>query len=434
MIKRFVWFFVLIMLFIVPQFAYADDTIETADTSTEVVHVVRSGDTLFRIALRYGVTVNDLVQHNGITNASRIAIGQEIKIPGLEAPDDSAEVVNPLVATAPIQHRVQYGETLGSIASAYGISLDVLMRANGLANPDYIVVGETLQIWTPDLSGMAPTDITTAITPDLPAETTAPQADIALAEPTPTTEPTPEPTITPEPDVTTTAEAISAPESTPEATDVVSAETTAEPEIAATATPEPEPFYHVVRSGEHLSTIAARYSLPWTAIAEVNGITNPNVIYAGQQLLIPGDVSATGSAIIPIVDRSIIDSLEPPAAPIGEGRELVVILRYQMAYAFEDGELVHQALVSTGLPATPTVQGEYKVYRKLESQTMSGPGYYIPGVEWVMYFYAGYAFHAAHWHDNFGQPMSHGCVNMTTEDARFFYDFAEIGTPVHVRF
>ena len=64
---------------------------------------------------------------------------------------------------------------------------------------------------------------------------------------------------------------------------------------------------------------------------------------------------------------------------------------------------------------------------------MSGPGYYLPNVEWVMYFYQGYGLHGTYWHSNFGQPMSHGCVNLTNDDARWFYEFASLGTPVHVK-
>ena len=56
--------------------------------------------------------------------------------------------------------------------------------------------------------------------------------------------------------------------------------------------------------------------------------------------------------------------------------------------------------------------------------------YYLPGVPWVMYFFQGYAIHGTYWHHNFGKPMSHGCVNLTIEDAKWFYNWAEIGTTV----
>lgn len=91
-------------------------------------------------------------------------------------------------------------------------------------------------------------------------------------------------------------------------------------------------------------------------------------------------------------------------------------------------------LVSTGLPLTPTVTGNFHVWTKITVQTMSGPGYYLPGVHWVMYFYQGYSTHEAYWHNNFGHPMSHGCVNMRLADAKYIYDRSEVGTLVNVHY
>ena len=64
---------------------------------------------------------------------------------------------------------------------------------------------------------------------------------------------------------------------------------------------------------------------------------------------------------------------------------------------------------------------------------MSGPGYYLPDVPYVMYFYQSYGLHGTYWHSNFGQPMSHGCVNLPTPEAEWFFNWAEVGTPVHVQ-
>ena len=61
---------------------------------------------------------------------------------------------------------------------------------------------------------------------------------------------------------------------------------------------------------------------------------------------------------------------------------------------------------------------------------MSGPDYYLPQVPYTMYFYKGYAIHGTYWHNNFGHPMSHGCVNMRTDDAAWLFNWASIGTPV----
>jgi lipoprotein-anchoring transpeptidase ErfK/SrfK len=117
---------------------------------------------------------------------------------------------------------------------------------------------------------------------------------------------------------------------------------------------------------------------------------------------------------------------------VTNGKQIIVDLSDQRIFANQDVSSSITVIVSTGLPGTPTVTGDFNVYWKLTSQTMSGPGYYLPGVPWVMYFYAGYAIHGTYWHNNFGQPMSHGCVNLPTDQAAWFFNFAEVGTPVRV--
>jgi len=90
--------------------------------------------------------------------------------------------------------------------------------------------------------------------------------------------------------------------------------------------------------------------------------------------------------------------------------------------------------VSTGLPYTPTPVGTYHIWIKIPSTLMAGPGYYLPGVPWTMYFYRGYGIHGTYWHNNFGHPMSHGCVNMRTPEAQFVYDRVSVGTRVVVHY
>lgn len=117
-------------------------------------------------------------------------------------------------------------------------------------------------------------------------------------------------------------------------------------------------------------------------------------------------------------------------APRSEGKVLYTDLDKQTMFAFEDGVLQYYTLMSSGKPWTPTVPGEFKVYTKVRRQVMSGPGYYLPNVEWVMYYNGDYGIHSAYWHNNFGHPMSHGCSNLPTEAAQWMYEFAEVGTPV----
>ncbi|RME65323.1 MAG: L,D-transpeptidase [Caldilineae bacterium] len=92
--------------------------------------------------------------------------------------------------------------------------------------------------------------------------------------------------------------------------------------------------------------------------------------------------------------------------------------------------MVKEFIVSTGLPGTPTVQGVFRMWVRVRVQTMSGGNrasgtyYSLPNVEWVQYFYEDYSFHGTYWHNNFGHPMSHGCVNMRNEDAEWLFKWA----------
>lgn len=109
-----------------------------------------------------------------------------------------------------------------------------------------------------------------------------------------------------------------------------------------------------------------------------------------------------------------------------------VDLSQQTAYAFTGDEMVRSFVVSTGTWMHPTVTGSYSIYVKYRYADMYGPDYYLPDVPYVMYFYKGYGLHGTYWHNNFGVPMSHGCVNFTTEDAGWVFDFTRVGTIVNV--
>jgi lipoprotein-anchoring transpeptidase ErfK/SrfK len=111
-----------------------------------------------------------------------------------------------------------------------------------------------------------------------------------------------------------------------------------------------------------------------------------------------------------------------------------VNLSEQMVYAYRGTELVNSFLVSTGTWDHPTVTGQYRIYVKYEYTDMSGPGYYLTNVPYTMYFYDGYGLHGTYWHNNFGTPMSHGCVNLRTEDAQWLFEFASVGTLVNVHY
>jgi lipoprotein-anchoring transpeptidase ErfK/SrfK len=127
----------------------------------------------------------------------------------------------------------------------------------------------------------------------------------------------------------------------------------------------------------------------------------------------------------------------PPQAVSSSGggaHWIDVDLSQQRVYAYEGDTIVNSFIVSTGTWQTPTVTGKYKVWIKLRSTDMAGPGYYLPDVPYTMYFYKGYALHGTYWHNNFGTPMSHGCVNLSIPDAAWLYDFSAVGTVVNVHY
>jgi lipoprotein-anchoring transpeptidase ErfK/SrfK len=129
-------------------------------------------------------------------------------------------------------------------------------------------------------------------------------------------------------------------------------------------------------------------------------------------------------------------NVPPVVASGGNGgaRWIDVNLSTQSVYAYEGDTVVNSFIVSTGTSLTPTVTGKYKIWIKFKSTDMSGPGYYLPDVPYAMYFYKGYGLHGTYWHNNFGTPMSHGCVNLRTSDAEWLYYWATVGTVVNVHY
>ncbi len=125
------------------------------------------------------------------------------------------------------------------------------------------------------------------------------------------------------------------------------------------------------------------------------------------------------------IDQSIVYA--SANAPEGEAKWIEVDLSDQMVVAYENGVPVRAFVISSGLPQWPTVEGTFRIWAKTAAQTMSGGSrvagdyYSLPNVQWVSYFYEDYGLHGAYWHNNFGQPMSHGCVNMTNDDAEWLF-------------
>lgn len=124
----------------------------------------------------------------------------------------------------------------------------------------------------------------------------------------------------------------------------------------------------------------------------------------------------------------------PEEAAQGNTLWIEVNLSAQTLSAYRGNQIVNTFLISSGTESFKTVTGTYRIYAKYSQYTMRGPDYDLPDVPYSMFFYKGYSIHGTYWHDNFGTPMSRGCVNMKTEDAAWVYENAPVGTYVFVHY
>jgi len=344
----------------------------TTITSSPPARPVAQGTTVYIV--QPGDTLSSIARRFGTTVAAIVEAN------GIADPDFiwvGQRLIIPLPVTPPpecqVIHVVQRGETLTGIALRYGTTISAIVAANGLTNPDFIWVGQRLIM--PVCGTPTPT---TSPTPSGPTLTPTTSPTPATPTPTPTTSPTP-----------------------------------------ATPTPTPSPtspceVTYIVQPGDTLSSIARRFGTTVAAIVAANGIVNPDFIWVGQRLIIP----VCGTPV------------PTPTPSPGRGKWIDVNLSTQTLIAYQGSTPVLQTLISTGTAQHPSPVGTFHIYLKLISQDMSGPGYYLPDVPYVMYFYDGYAIHGTYWHSNFGHPMSHGCINLPIPDAGWLYEWTPMGTPV----
>jgi len=173
-----------------------------------------------------------------------------------------------------------------------------------------------------------------------------------------------------------------------------------------------EPNIYIVQPGDTLIRISARHGVSVSQLAGANGLRWNSWVYVGQRLTIPGQMP------LPVPQNA------------SDERWIDVNLSTQTLTAYEGKKPVYTIVVSTGLPNTPTPVGQFRIWVKLRYDDMEGPGYYLADVPYVMYFYRGYGLHGTYWHDNFGTPMSHGCVNLSSADAQWLFNWVSVGTRV----
>ena len=158
-----------------------------------------------------------------------------------------------------------------------------------------------------------------------------------------------------------------------------------------------------------------------------SSLRNVFVAFFAALLLLSPQVA---TAVVVRADASLV--LATSSVPMRGGKWIEVSLAAQRLNAWDDGVLVMSTAISSGVRNHPTVRGTFHIYRKYRSARMRGPGYDLPHVPYVMYFKGSFGLHGTYWHNNFGHPMSHGCVNMPTGKAAWLYQWAPSGTEVVV--
>ena len=202
-------------------------TLGTSAVLAQRIHVVQPGETLFRVALRYGQTVDQVAQANGLTPPYLLHAGNQLLIPDPNAPavaPPSAPAVAPPSSAAPAPqtstttYTVQRGESLAVIAARFGINYLELAQLNNISNPDILHVGQVL------------------IVPGPPSA--APSTPVTTEAPAPA--------------------------------------------------PAPTTGTYTVQGGDSLSSIAAQFNINYFELASLNGIANPDILTVGMVLRVPG--------------------------------------------------------------------------------------------------------------------------------------------------
>lgn len=311
-------------------------------------------------------------------------------------------------------HVVARGENLAAIANQYGVSVQTLISTNGLSNPNFIYSGQRLVI-----PGSAASTDSTATTSPVAASSALPSGDgyytVGRGD---------------------TLSGIAANNGMTMAdlmrlnglsnsnfvwvgqklrvsarVEAIQSDKASEPQLANSI--------YVVKAGDTLSGIAQANGITPQALLLANGLPNANFVWVGQRLRI-------GSSATEITSDAV--------APANGKRWIEVNLSTQTLIAWQGDVAVMNTSISSGVKNTPTVTGRFYINSKIASQRMYGPGYDLPNVPWVMYFFSNYAIHGAYWHSNFGTPMSHGCVNMRVGESNTLYNWASIGTEVYVHY
>jgi LysM repeat protein len=350
----------------------------TGSASASDVHIVQPGETLSEIAEQYGATVADLQALNDLPDADFVWYGQRLLIQPADppAPDpQTAAAQTPAPQPATTDPPAPDPDSAGDYqlyTAQPGDTLFLLAGKHGISLSKLMSInGFTSEDWI-----------------QIGQELLVPRA---LA-------PAPPPAY------------------------LVTAQQPAPP-FAEMEPGRVRPAFHTVQTDETLADIAAWYGVNPAALARLNGLPNDAVPGPGQTLRVP-----SMHALELLEEMSA--RLAPDRYPTRTERWIEVDLNEQMAIAYEDDAPVKVFIISSGVAASPTVTGVFRIWGKIVMQDMrggsrvAGDAYHVTEVKNVQYFHEDYGFHGTYWHSNFGAPMSRGCINMTDEDAKWLFDWA----------
>lgn len=224
-------------------------------SSAQNVYVVKTGDSLSKIAVRHGIRQAEIIELNGIADPNKIRIGQKLILPDHAKPSLSPVSASASAPAAPADlatdgiYVVKAGDALSKIAKAHGVKQADLMAANGIADANKIRIGQKLKI---------------------PAAGAAPAAPAKPAEPAPAP----------------AAEAPAAPVAAP-VPEAVPAEPAPAPEIAIPSLGSPAPIDYQVQDGDTVEALAGIFDVSPAAIRSLNNIPAGTEPRPGQSIRIP---------------------------------------------------------------------------------------------------------------------------------------------------
>jgi len=327
-------------------------------------------------------------------------------------------------------HTIAAGETLTAIARRYQTDISTLMRLNAIGDPSLIRAGQVLVVPSNVLgSGAGRSESIGESDLTAPAMSTDGELTrIYLALPGDTLS-----TVAAK-FRTSTARLAEMNQRSPSALLHVGEALRVPISAGMTFAPQPgeeipvagKHYVHVIQEGETLATIANAYGTSLRRTLELNNIADARQVKPGQRIVVPPPSFADIFANAPMGKNGVP---EYPVIPTDD-KWISVDLDHQRLYAWEGNKLIKRFAISSGKAKTPTVTGVFRTWAKVSSQTMQGGSraagdyYNLPNVQWVQYFYRDYAIHGAYWHNKFGTPTSHGCINLTNSDAKWLFDWA----------